>query len=65
MATLNQCPLCGSISSTAEVVNFIMDGNKYTGYKCSKCKQMLYSYKDEAEQQMNEFIESFKRFRNQ
>ncbi len=51
MPTINNCPLCGR-RDCVESVRFEIDGKWYTGFKCNTNGAMLYSVRDESEEQL-------------
>lgn len=58
MPIINKCPLCGK-SNCVEVVQFTIDNNQYTAYKCTTTNNILNSVRNDVEKTLDDFKEKF------
>lgn len=58
MPIINKCPLCGK-SNCVEVVQFTIDNNQYTAYKCTTTNNILNSVRNNVEKTLDDFKEKF------
>ena len=58
MPIINKCPLCGK-SNCVEVVQFTIDNNQYTAYKCTTTNNTLNSVRNDVEKTLDDFKEKF------
>ena len=52
MPIINKCPLCGK-SNCVEVVQFTIDNNQYTAYKCTTTNNILNSVRNDVEKTLD------------